>query len=176
MKLDLSRIDNEPLRFDEKLLLSPDRLDEDQVAGEVEVRLEGAVRRTGNRFFAEGTVTASGDLLCSRCLAPVPWRMEERFSAEYRPGSEAPGEGEFVIEDEELDVAFLAGDELDLADVAAEHVALSMPMRIVCDEGCAGLCPRCGANRNLDGACRCEPETDPRWDALRNALGPKTSN
>lgn len=176
MKLDLSRIENEPLRFDEKLSLPPDRLDEDQVAGQVEVRLEGTVRPVGGRYLAEGTVIAAGDLLCSRCLAPVPWRMEESFSAEYRSGSEAPGEGEFAVEEEELDVAFLNSHELDLSDVAAEQVTLSMPMRIVCDEGCAGLCPRCSANRNVEGACRCEPETDPRWDGLRNVVGSGSAN
>jgi uncharacterized protein len=121
-------------------------------------------------------VVATGDLLCSRCLAPVPWRMEDRFSAEYRPGAEAPGEGEFVIEEDELDVAFLQGEELDLADLAAEQVLLSLPMRIVCDDGCAGLCPRCGANRNVDGACRCEPETDPRWHALEDAIRSSSAN
>jgi uncharacterized protein len=102
--------------------------------------------------------------------------MEDRFSAEYRPGTEAPGEGEFPIENEELDVAFLRGEELDLADLAVEQVLLALPMRIVCDDDCAGLCPSCGANRNVEGACRCEPETDPRWDALKNALRSSSAN
>lgn len=176
MKLDLSRIETEPLCFDEKLGLPPGRLDEDQVAGEVEVRLKGTVRSVDGRYLAEGAVSASGDLLCSRCLAAVPWQMEESFSAEYRAGSEAPGQGEFAIEDEELDVSFLEGHELDLADVAAEQVMLALPMRIVCDEGCAGLCPKCSANRNVEGACRCEPETDPRWDALKGVAGTSTAN
>ena len=176
MKLDLSRIEEEPLAFDEKLGLPPDRLDEDQVAGELEVRLVGTVRRVGARFLVGGTAEAVGDLLCSRCLAPVPWRMNEEFSAEYRAGSEAPGEGEFEVDDGELDVSFLNSLELDLADVAAEQVTLSLPMRIVCTSSCAGLCPRCGANLNIEGACGCEPETDPRWDSLKDALGSSTAN
>ncbi len=176
MKLDLSHLENEPLRFDEKLSLPPDSLDEDQVAGEVEVCLKGTVLRVGDGYVAEGTVTAAGDLLCSRCLAPVPWHMEDHFSSEYRHPSQAPGEGEFVVQDGDLDVAFLQNHELDLGDMATEQVMLSLPMRIVCDEGCAGLCPRCGANRNLEGACRCEPEIDPRWDALRHAAGSSSAN
>jgi uncharacterized protein len=176
VKLDLSLIDDEPLRFDEKLELAPDRLDEDQVAGGVSVHLEGSVRSLGSGFIAEGVVEATGELLCSRCLTAVPWRMEDRFSSEYRPGSEAPGEGEFPIEDDELDVAFLQGTELNLVDLAAEQVLLALPMWIVCDDNCAGLCPSCGANRNVEGACRCEPKTDPRWDALKDAISSSGTN
>jgi len=176
MKVDLSRIESESLGFDEKLSLSPDRLDEDQVAGEVEVRLVGTIRPMGDNFLVDGTFRASGPIACSRCLAPVPWRAEDRFSVEYRPGSAAPGEGEFVIEEDELDVAFLVGHELDLEDVAAEQVSLALPMRIVCDESCAGLCPRCGANQNVEGACQCEAEIDPRWQALQDISGSSSAN
>ena len=47
-----------------------------------------------------------------------------------------------------------------------EFVELAMPVRILCSEDCAGLCPSCGANRNLVEECGCEPEIDPRWSAL----------
>ena len=176
MKVDLSSVESEPLGFDEKLSLSPDRLDEDQVAGAVEVRLVGTVRPMGDNFLVDGTFRASGPMACSRCLAPVPWQAEDRFSVEYRPGSAAPGEGEFVIDEGELDVAFLVDHELDLDDLAAEQVSLALPMRIVCDESCAGLCPRCGGNRNVEGACRCEPEIDPRWHALQDISGSNSAN
>ncbi len=176
MKVDLSRIESEPLGFDEKLSLSPDRLDEDQVAGEVEVWLVGTIHPMGGNFMVEGTFRASGPTACSRCLAPVPWQVEDRFSVEYRPGAQAPGEGEFAIDGDELDVAFLVGHELDLEDVAAEQVSLALPMRIVCDESCAGLCPRCGANRNVEGACRCKAEIDPRWAALQDLSGSSSAN
>jgi uncharacterized protein len=176
VKIDLSRIENEPHSFNEKLTLPPDRLDEDQVAGALEVCLAGTARRVGSRFAVDGTIEASGNLMCSRCLKPVPWRVEDRFSSEYRSGADAPGEGEFVIEEDELDVSFLDGHELDLSDVAAEQVSLALPMRIVCDESCAGLCPKCGANRNVEGACSCPSEVDPRWEALRGLSGGSPTN
>jgi uncharacterized protein len=176
VKIDLSRIDDEPLSFDEKLSLSPDRLDEDQVAGEMEVRLVGSVRPMGGRFLVDGSIEATGDLSCSRCLTPVPWRIEDRFSVEYRSGADSPGEGEFVIEEDELDVSFLDSHQLDLSDLAAEQISLALPMRIVCDSDCAGLCPRCGANRNVEGACSCPTEIDPRWEALRGVSGGSPAN
>ena len=175
MKIDLTTITEEPLSFDDRLVLTPDRVDERAVAAALEVRMVGVVRPVGEGYLVTGTVTASGKLACSRCLEPVPWRMDESFSVEYRVSETAPGEAEFELDDDELDVSFLEGQELDLDDLAAEQVILALPMRILCDENCAGLCPRCGANRNVEGACACAPETDSRWEALRE-LAKDTTN
>jgi uncharacterized protein len=176
VQIDLTRIDDEALNFDEELSLGPERLDEDQVAGTVHVRLKGSVRNLAGRYRVDGSIEGSGKLLCSRCLTPVPWRLDESFAAEFRSGSDAPGEGEFEIDDDELDVSFLRGELLDLNDVATEQLMLALPMRVVCDEACAGLCPQCRGNRNVEGACRCEPEVDPRWEALRTLSGRDNAN
>jgi uncharacterized protein len=176
VKLDLSLIDKEPLAFDERLTLPAERLDEDEVVGEMSVHLVGTARSVGGRYVVSGSISAAGVLACTRCLEPVPWTLQDEFTAAYRDGSDAPGEGDFPIAGDELDVSFLTGSELDLAELAAEQVMLGMPMRIVCDESCAGLCPRCGANRNREGACRCEAEADPRWQALRDLAGRSGSN
>ena len=43
---------------------------------------------------------------------------------------------------------------------------LDVPMRPLCREECAGLCPTCGATSN-EGDCGCGAETeDPRWAGL----------
>jgi uncharacterized protein len=53
-----------------------------------------------------------------------------------------------------------------LEDVLREQVLLSLPVRTLCKPDCKGLCPRCGANRNLQ-PCSCdEGPSDPRWEAL----------
>jgi uncharacterized protein len=176
VKIDLSQIENEPIRFDERLSLEPERLDQDEVAAPVVVRLVGMIRRVGAGFCVDGWFEAAGTLACVRCLEPVPWQVREEYSLEYRRRDAHPAELEVGLEDDELDVAFLTDDVLDVSDVAAEQVLLALPMRVVCDEECAGLCPQCGANRNLEGACRCEPEVDPRWAALRDIIGTESAN
>jgi len=176
VKLDLSSLDKEPVSFDEKLTFSPDRLDQDQVVGDVEVRIVGTARSVAGGYLLEGSIAASGPLACARCLEPAPWRLEDGFSVEYRTAERDPGEGEFPIAGDDLDVTFLVGNEIELDDLAAEQVILALPMRIVCDEACAGLCPRCGANRNREGACRCEGEPDERWQALRDLAGKGSTN
>ena len=171
MKIDISKLAHEPLRFDEELLVDAERLDSEQVAGPIKVHLEGEVRPHGDIYSITGRCSADGALSCSRCLEPVAWSVREDFSVEYRRPASMPLDADAGLEEEDLDVAFLQGEELDLTELAAEQVLLAMPMRIVCQSSCAGLCPRCGANLNNDGECACEPETDPRWGALADLAG-----
>jgi len=176
VKIDVSSLELGPLQFDERLVVEPERLADEEIPSPIVVRLEGEVRPLGDGVSVLGRCRAEGSLACSRCLDPVPWTVDEQFCVEYRrPGSVAP-DLEIGLEEDDLEVSFLEGDELDLLDLATEQVLLALPMRILCNEGCAGLCPSCGANRNLADACVCEPEVDPRLQALAGltGLGPES--
>jgi uncharacterized protein len=49
-----------------------------------------------------------------------------------------------------------------------EQFVLSLPAKVLCDFACKGLCPRCGANLNLE-ECGCvEDEGDPRMAVFKN--------
>jgi uncharacterized protein len=176
VRIDLLNIEDEPIRFDERLQLEPERLDTSQVMGTVSVQVSGVVRALGETFHIHGSYEAVGSLTCGRCLEPVPWQVAEEFTAEYRTAASHPADDEIELEANDLEVGFLTESVLDLADVAAEQVLLALPIRIVCDDDCAGLCPQCGANRNVANACTCEPEMDPRWQALRDVAGRDTTN
>ena len=171
MKIDVSKFEQEPLRFDEEFSVDPDRLDCEQVTAPMRVRLKGEVRPRSGFVTVAGNCRVEGSVACSRCLEPVQWEVDEDLSVDYRTPSATPLDAELGLEKDDLDVAFLEGDKLDLAELAAEQILLGLPMRVVCNESCAGLCPRCGANRNRDGACTCEPEVDPRWHALADLAG-----
>ena len=55
---------------------------------------------------------------------------------------------------------------LDLTEALRQYALLAIPMRPLCREDCAGLCPTCGHNLN-QGACGCSHrEIDPRWAKL----------
>jgi len=47
-------------------------------------------------------------------------------------------------------------------------------MKRLCGDACLGLCPTCGANRNL-APCACPPEADPRLSVLGKLLGGSSS-
>jgi uncharacterized protein len=52
-----------------------------------------------------------------------------------------------------------------------EQVQLEVPLKALCRDDCRGLCPMCGADRNL-APCVCKPPGDERWKSLRTLLEP----
>ena len=72
------------------------------------------------------------------------------------------------VEDEET-TPYLEGELLDVDRWATDAAILTLPIVIRCRDDCAGLCPQCGADRNVV-ACGCEPPKDARWERLRELL------
>jgi len=101
-----------------------------------------------------GTVSAAWTGECGRCLSPASGRLCIGVFEHYTVG----GDGS--------DTYPLVGDELDLEPLVHDAVLLELPQAPVCSPECRGLCPTCGADRNVD-TCGCEPSpVDPRWSAL----------
>ena len=48
-----------------------------------------------------------------------------------------------------MKVGFFSGDGVNLSDIVREQVLLAVPMKVICQPDCRGLCPVCGANRNV---------------------------
>ncbi|MFP5298991.1 MAG: YceD family protein [Actinomycetota bacterium] len=113
-----------------------------------------------------GTVTATIEAECARCLTPV----SDEISVELCELFVAPGHD---LPDEE-DAYEVEGFDIDLEPMLRDALALDIPLRPVCRADCKGLCARCGKDLN-EGACSCEEsEMDPRWAALsemRDKLG-----
>jgi uncharacterized protein len=108
---------------------------------------------------------------CDRCLEPVPVQIDSDFDLFYRSSEFETSESEHALDAGEAEIAFYEGEGLELNDVLREHVLLSLPMQLVCSEGCQGICPVCGRNRNL-GDCGCQTRpADDRWSALREVRG-----
>jgi uncharacterized protein len=105
---------------------------------------------------------------CDRCLEPADFPVDSNFDLFYRPASQAANEEDVEIDAGETEIAFYEGEGIELKDVLREYVLLAMPMQRVCREGCQGICPVCGQNRNLV-RCGCEAKpVDDRWAALKN--------
>jgi uncharacterized protein len=47
-----------------------------------------------------------------------------------------------------------------------DAIGLQLPFAPLCRPDCAGLCERCGGDRNL-GECSCEEQIDARWAPLQ---------
>jgi uncharacterized protein len=94
---------------------------------------------------------------CMRCLghAEVPLRVSAR---EVHDLDGAGGE--------ELRSDYVSDGRLDLETWVRDAIALALPEQILCRPECAGLCPVCGKDLNLEPHEHVEQETDPRWAAL----------
>jgi uncharacterized protein len=67
---------------------------------------------------------------------------------------------------DELRTPYLEKDQLDLSAWARDALALELPDKILCRADCAGLCPVCGKDLNLEPHEHDLYESDPRWAAL----------
>jgi uncharacterized protein len=83
------------------------------------------------------------------------------------PAAAAPGEADREVTEDDLDTAFYRDGVIDLRELVREQIYLLLPMKPLCKEACAGLCPVCGTNLNT-GSCDCPREwEDPRLAPLK---------
>lgn len=128
--------------------------------------------RTSQGILVTGDLRTTLRMTCQRCLEAADIEVQLDLEEEYHPVTriaEAPVDD---VPDEESDEALLIDEHhiLDLREVLRQGLWLAAPMEALCRPDCAGLCPRCGGNRNL-GECRCEEVAeDPRWAALQALL------
>ena len=147
-------------------------LDRIEVASLGEVSIEATAQKgdVEDEYLADGTVSFTADLSCSRCDEPYPFANTSTFHVRFRPRPEVSAENEEIeiAGEEELDVEFYSERTVPLRYLALEQIQLSIPMKPLCDENCLGLCPQCGANRARVN-CSCgESIVDERWGALKD--------
>jgi uncharacterized protein len=116
------------------------------------------LRVEGKDVFAEGSYEARGEARCDGCTEPVSVTMADRFHTVLVPPDERPaGNSHMELHEADLEVTYHDGVSVDPEEILREQAALGLPARILCNEGCKGLCPRCGGNRNR-GECACPAE------------------
>lgn len=116
-------------------------------AGPLKVNAEAGL--AGGEIQVRGHVSGDMEAACDRCLEQIRFSVDFDFDLTYRPMEEIAREEELEVGEDELTVGFFSDDSVNLADVVREQVLLSVPMKIVCGPDCRGLCPVCGANRNV---------------------------
>ncbi len=132
-----------------------------------------SVSSTGHVLLLEGAVDTEVEQVCARCgvlyRQPVHAEFQEDFV--IRP-PQAPGQGPRVEEEEEPESrVFVDGSlDLNLDELLRQSILLALPLKPLCAEACAGLCPHCGKRLN-EGPCACQPEAEtPQMAVLRRLL------
>jgi uncharacterized protein len=134
------------------------------------VDAEISVEREFDHLKATGRVRVPVDFVCSRCLATYQSVIDSHFRIIFRKESARQSEVEDETElcDEDLIASTYSGDEIDLVHELEEQVALGIPFKPLCGDGCLGLCPACGADLNTS-ACSCSREpVNLKFSALKD--------
>ncbi len=174
MEFKVSELEREPVEFD--LELAPGTIDFGEDAGQIgplaaSGRAEVIHEHRGPKEIVadirlRGGFSGKFEVPCARCVEPVEIALASDFDLIFRPLGADAGAPERSITAPETEIGYYQKDSLALEDVLREQVLLSLPVRTLCKPDCKGLCPHCGANRNLQ-PCSCETgKSDPRWEAL----------
>jgi len=133
--------------------------------------LTGEALKEDEGIAFAGDIAAEATLHCSRCLEEFILPLQLHFDLLFTPEPEPAEGGEHRVEEESITRAHLEGGRIDLKALVAEQVDLGLPLKPLCRHDCAGLCPRCGTNRN-QGTCGCreERDDDPRLRVLKDLV------
>lgn len=127
------------------------------------------VRKLQQSILLKGTIDTVIHLNCSRCLeeAALPVSVPFRYTLVPAPAGPEEGREEIELSEEDLEYGYYEGEIVDCDPLIYEQIVLQIPMKVLCNEDCRGLCPDCGTNLNL-GACNCPSDrVDERLAVLK---------
>jgi len=108
----------------------------------------GQITPTGDDYLLRGELRGDLDMACARCLEPALVHVDVPITVTFVPAGTEDVEPESE-EEGDPDVVTFKGGELDLSEELRDELVLAIPFNPLCDEGCRGLCPLCGGNRNI---------------------------
>ncbi|MGH7499129.1 MAG: YceD family protein [Gemmatimonadales bacterium] len=120
------------------------------------VSVDGQLQATGEgEFLWRGSLHAVVRGECRRCLTEVLEEIHaEVGGAIFSTDPEAADQADFYPLPART-------SSIDVSAVIREELALAVPTHLLlCSEGCAGLCSRCGADLNA-GPCACRTSAEP---------------
>ena len=167
MFIDVYKLGDEGLRFDQTVDLPDAGDDRDELARVERARLQGTAARGERGVDLDAQLEADLVLACSRCLEPFENSFSVGFHLTIVPDGVEFGVGEAEMSPQDAALFYAPEGKADLRVIAAEQIQLNLPLKPICGADCRGLCPTCGANRNrIECGCRNE-EIDPRLAPLQ---------
>lgn len=126
------------------------------------------IQESGEEYFCQGTVNATVNIECSRCLNGFDKEIDSSLDFIACAESLHAKVDEKDVLDTEDYAYFTGGDiQADITDVLRQAIILSLSLKPLCSDDCQGLCSQCGVNLN-EQQCSCKTEKiDPRWEGLK---------
>jgi uncharacterized protein len=129
--------------------------------------------RTNRGILVKGALNTEMELTCSRCLTEFVCPLRLELEEEYFPTIDILTGAPVTPPDEPGAFTIDQNNTIDLTEAMRQYTLLAIPMKPLCQEDCAGLCPTCGANLNQE-QCQCPPRpADLRWAKLGRLMSTK---
>ncbi len=126
--------------------------------------------RTDRGILVKARLNTEVRATCSRCLGMFTYPVPVNFEEEYFPLIDVVSGSSLPLPDEPGCFTIDEHHILDLTEAVRQYALLTIPMKPLCRQDCAGLCPTCGRNLNR-GGCDCPPQNlEPRWSKLGKLL------
>lgn len=135
-----------------------------------DVCVQGSLSKLGREVILKGSISTKLEMVCSRCLEPLCYKVRSNVSSRYVPVEEADSLGLYVeLHASDIEVEYYTGDLIDLTQAVYDQMLLSLPLTRLCREDCQGICSQCGVNRNKKN-CQCldKDAVDPRLAILKS--------
>ena len=134
------------------------------------VQGEAGLLRTQRSILVKCALNTDVELTCSRCLSQFRHPLTINFEEEYSPTVDVVSGVPLPLPEEAGTFTIDEHHVIDLTEATRQYTLLAIPMKPLCREECAGLCPNCGHNLN-QGRCDCPAQSmDPRWSELTKLL------
>ncbi len=126
--------------------------------------VELSIANQGGRVFAvTGRTALELWIPCARCLELV--RVPVSLDIDQELNLSETSEDRLAELDEQF---YLKGCNLDIDQLVISELTLNLPMRVLCQPNCKGICNRCGVNLNR-GSCDCDRQSlDPRMSVIQD--------
>ena len=121
------------------------------------VEIDAQFYKVDQEVLVQGTLQSAVHLTCSRCAEEFEQPLGVALNAVYLPLPAMASERAQELEAGETEVYAYADSVIDLAEMVRDKLLFAVPIQPHCIVGCKGLCPACGANRNLI-SCQCAEE------------------
>jgi uncharacterized protein len=162
MKVNVAQVryrEGESVRFELMEEFSSFDLGTEALSFQAPVHVQLQVNKTNKAMLVYGNIQTELKATCGRCLETYVYPLSLSFQDEWVFRAQAT--------EDLLETALLLDkDEVDIKERIFEQIVLALPMKFICSAECQGLCPTCGANRNLT-PCHCgEDDINPRFAAL----------
>jgi uncharacterized protein len=171
MIIDLRKITSKPqaYRFSFKRdWWRPEGNDERILSFQEPLDIRMSLYKAGDRFILEGKLNGVIEARCDRCLDSFGRVLDSAFRIFFARPLKETTKMDVEILDEDVEIDFIRDEEVELDGIIREQVYLSLPIKCLCSDHCAGLCPSCGGNLNKE-QCKCRGEHGhPAFAKLKN--------